>query len=95
MGARRSEMEPIGDILARVKVPSPADFLPLFRPSGPRGYWCRLCPASLQSCGYQARHAAEHEDAGEAALDNGQWVTTRRLVDAYEATKKQRARMVL
>jgi hypothetical protein len=37
------------------------------------------------------RHAAEHLDAGEADRDDREWITTRKLVDAYESQRRQRA----
>ncbi len=94
-------MEPLGDVLKRVKVPEAADarFVPLFVPRGARSYWCRLCdaviPSRLGSRRALAQHGSEHQDAGEAALDREQWVTTRKLVDEYEVSRKRRARGVL
>lgn len=90
-------MEPLGDVLKRVKVPE-AVFVPLFVPKGARSFWCQLCPASIPSrLGSRrllSQHGAEHRDAGDADLDRGEWVTTKKRVEAYEAEKKRRARMV-
>lgn len=64
------------------------EFVPLFVRRSRTRYWCQLCPATFMN---RDRHGAEHEEAGEATRDGREWITTRKLADAYEQEKRLRA----